>query len=491
MDRNVAVIGSGIGGLSAALDLQTKGFQVDLYEKNAFTGGKAGCEKGGGFTFDTGPSLLTMPFVFEDLLKKAGIEARDVMPVRKLDIICKYFFSDGTVLNAFSDQERIIEEFREKTSDSPEDIRRFFNYCRRMYEDAKDLFLFNSLEDIPEFFRENPLKGIAIISGLDIFRTLHGSHRRFFKDSNTVQLFDRYATYSGSDPYLIPATLNIIPHVEYGIGAYVPEKGIRAIPRVLAETATAKGVRIFTGQKVDSVIVGNKDIRGIRSCGREVPYSKVVSNADVSYTYKYLLDDRVTKMARRYDKLEPSSSAIVFYWGIKGIFSELEINNIFFSSDYRKEFREIFLERSCPEEPTVYVNITSKYCPEDAPEGHENWFVLVNVPYDTGQDWEREALRIKARVLDILERRLKKDITGNIIYERIMTPCDIYEKTLSNKGSIYGISSNSKFAAFFRQPNRSVDYKGLYFAGGSAHPGGGMPLVALSGMIASELIARN
>jgi phytoene dehydrogenase-like protein len=216
----------------------------------------------------------------------------------------------------------------------------------------------------------------------------------------------------------------------------------------------------------------------------------VVTNADVASTYTDLLGDPDAPYAKRYRRLEPSSSALVFYWGIRGAFPELGVNNIFFSKDYPAEFNCIFKELRCPDDPTVYVNITSKTTPGDAPPGCENWFVLVNAPRNEGQDWAGEVQRMRKRVLEILEGRLGRRVGDLVEAEDVMTPQDIEEKTGSRKGSLYGISSNSKLSAFLRHPNRSRRYPGLYFCGGSAHPGGGMPLALLSGSIAAGLVKR-
>lgn len=491
MSKSVAVIGSGLGGLSAAIDLRSRGFSVDLYEKNAYTGGKAGSLNVKGFTFDTGPSILTMPFVLEKIMKKAGYDLEERLPLIRLEKICKYFFTDGTELNAFSDTGKFVDELDSKTSDKRQDIEKFLSYCAAMYSNAKDLFLFNSLEALPETFRSRPWDLFKVILSLDIFRTLHASHKKFFKDPNTIQLFDRYATYSGSDPYKLPATLNIIPHVEYGLGVFVPRGGIRAIPAVLTDAVHKMGVAIYTEREVKKILLRGKTVTGIETRDGKREYDAVVSNCDVNTTYKELLSDKSSKRSVRYGKMEPSSSAIVFYWGIKGLHGQLEANNIIFSSDYSGEFRQIFNERKIPEDPTIYINITSKYCPMDAPEMSENWFVLVNVPYDKGQDWKNGTLKVKERVLRSIEKRIGSDISGKIVSEDVLTPPDISRNTLSNKGSIYGISSNSKMAAFYRQPNRSDIYKGLYFCGGSAHPGGGMPLVMLSGIITADLVEKH
>jgi len=217
----------------------------------------------------------------------------------------------------------------------------------------------------------------------------------------------------------------------------------------------------------------------------------VVSNADVLRTYEDLLEDPQARLARRYQALEPSSSGLVFFWGMKDSFPELGVNNIFFSGDYPREFHELFAERICPTDPTVYVNITSKVTPEDAPAGCENWFILINAPCNVGQDWQAEAAASRGRALSRLQRALGRSVEGVIATEEVMTPQDIEKNTGSRLGSLYGISSNTSMAAFLRHPNRSRRYRGLYFCGGSVHPGGGMPLAILSGKIASDLIQRH
>jgi len=196
------------------------------------------------------------------------------------------------------------------------------------------------------------------------------------------------------------------------------------------------------------------------------------------------------RLARRYERLEPSTSGLVFLWGVRSAFPELAVSNVFFSGDYHAEFQDIFRRRRCPTDPTVFVNITSKISPGDAPPGRENWFVLVNAPADEGQDWSGEISRVRAAVLRRLRSALGRDVEALIETEAVRTPQDIERDTSSTRGSLYGISSNSRASAFLRHPNRHPRIGGLYFCGGSAHPGGGMPLVTLSGMIASDLLLR-
>jgi phytoene dehydrogenase-like protein len=267
--------------------------------------------------------------------------------------------------------------------------------------------------------------------------------------------------------------------------------GIYAIPAALGRLAAKLGVKLVLDTRVERILHSKRRILGIQAGGESLAYDIVVSNADVLRTYEDLLEDPGARLALRYKALEPSSSGLVFFWGMKDGNPELGVNNIFFSADYPREFRELFVERVCPVDPTVYVNVTSKVTPVDAPQQGENWFVLINAPCDVGQDWPAEVDASRQRILSRVRRALGRDVAGSITAEEVMTPRDIQNNTGSRLGSLYGISSNTSMAAFLRHPNRSRRYRGLYFCGGSVHPGGGMPLAVLSGKIASDLIRRH
>ncbi|UCC92378.1 MAG: FAD-dependent oxidoreductase, partial [Thermoplasmata archaeon] len=312
----------------------------------------------------------------------------------------------------------------------------------------------------------------------------------FFKDPKMVQLFDRYATYNGSNPYRMPATFNLIQHVEYGLGAYTVEGGIRSIPRALERLAREEGAEFHYGTEVERILLDGKRVGGVETGDGRVEHDAVVSNADVVHTYGRLLGDTTSRPARRYGRLEPSSSALVFYWGIRETFDQLDIHNILFSPDYAEEFRDLFQRKRCPAEPTVYIHIMSKHVPSDAPPGNEAWFTMINAPHVAGQDWEGELERTRRAVVDRIESALGVDLEPLIACEEILTPPEIERRTTSNRGALYGISSNTRMSAFVRQRNRSKHYRGLFFAGGSAHPGGGMPLAVLSGKLASELVLK-
>lgn len=488
MKKKICVIGAGLGGLSAAIRLANKGFEIDLYEQNSLTGGKASELRVDGFRFDTGPSLLTMPFVIEELFHDSSENIDEYIKLLPLNIICKYFYPDKTVINAYADANKFGKEIEEKTDDTSEALKLYLKYCENIYTLTKDLFLYNSPSKLSTYLNTSAFRALINLKKIDPFRTMHKANSKYFKDPKLVQLFDRYATYNGSDPYKSPATLNIIPHVEYNLGSYFPVGGIFSITKALTSLAEKKGVNISSNKKVNNIVVENKSVTGIKIDNTFYKYDAVISNVDVNYTFNNLINSKSNKESRRYLKLQPSFSGLVFYWGIKKEFPELETHNILFSSDYKREFDYLFNDKVIFEDPTIYIYISSKLNKNDAPAGKENWFVMINAPYIHDQDWEEVVKSARNNVINKINKSFNTNIEEFIETEKIMTPVDIQNKTGSYLGSIYGISSNDKFSAFMRQSNKSKTINNLYFCGGSAHPGGGIPLVILSGKIAAEII---
>ena len=484
----ISVIGAGLGGLSAAIRLSSAGYKVNVYEKNSFPGGKAGSLSSEGFRFDTGPTLLTMPFVLEDLFESAGVKIENYLSIIRPEINCRYYYHDGTVLNAYSDTDRLALEIENKTSDSRDSLNRYLNYCGKIYDLAGELFLFKSPTRIWTYFNLKAFGTLLRLNQIDPFRTMDAAVRSFFKDEKLIELFDRYATYNGSNPFEAPATLNIIPHVELSLGGYIAEGGMHSVTESLYRIAREKGVKFYFNSEVSEILICDDKVSGIKTEKKIFKSDAVISNADVAWTYSNLISDNSVINMQDKRKKTPSMSGIVFYWGIKGIHEELDLHNILFSYNYKKEFEQIFSEHICPDDPTVYIHISSKINKQDAPDGCENWFVMVNAPYVNGQNWEKEIRRVRIKVKEKIKNRLNIDLNGKIITENIMSPVDIERTTYSTSGSIYGYSSNSRYSAFFRHPNYSSKIKGLYFCGGSVHPGGGVPLVLLSGKIASELL---
>ncbi|MDO3625518.1 1-hydroxycarotenoid 3,4-desaturase CrtD [Mucilaginibacter sp. BT774] len=485
--KKALIIGAGIAGIAAAIRLAVKGYAVEVFEANDYPGGKLAEIKQDAFRFDAGPSLLTMPQYVDELFQLAGKDPSRFFSYQKLDIICKYFYEDGSRMIAYADKEQFVNEVDKHTGEGKA-MRWFINNSGKIYELTDHLFLQRSLDRLKTFFTRKALKSLLRFGQIDTFRTMHQANSRFFADQRLQQYADRYATYNGSNPYQAPATLNVIPHLEQHFGAYLPKGGMYKIVSCLVELAESLGVKFHYRSKVDEIILKDKKAIGIGVNGEVINGDLVVSNMDVWFTYYKLLNQYPEYQPKKILEQERSSSALIFYWGIKKQFGELDLHNIFFTSDYQAEFDHIWQKQTVYHDPTVYVNISSKLKTDDAPVSCENWFVMINVPANKGQDWNKLIQEARGNILRKLSRVLETDITELIVCESILDPRSIEARTLSYQGSIYGTSSNSRYAAFLRHANRSQKIKNLYFCGGSVHPGGGIPLCLLSAKIVSEMI---
>ena len=283
--------------------------------------------------------------------------------------------------------------------------------------------------------------------------------------------------------------MSMIPHLEHGIGAYMPKEGMHQITRALGELMKKCGIKVHLNALVDQIVVENNRAIGVEVKGVRFNSDVVVSNVDAYFTYHQLL--KGLPFPKKVLNQERSSSAIIFYWGMGKTFPELDVHNLFFSNDYQKEFSGLFDTHELAEDLTVYVNITSKVVTTDAPQGKENWFVMVNAPRWDGEDEASEIEKTKLKILNKLSRCLKMDVAPFIECEEVLTPALIQARTGSFAGSLYGTASNNVFSAFLRHPNFHSNISGLYFVGGSVHPGGGIPLCLNSARIAAQCIMQD
>jgi phytoene desaturase len=485
MKKKALVIGSGIAGLASAIRLAAKGYNVAIYEANSYPGGKLTTVQLEQYRFDAGPSLFTLPNLVEELFQITHKNPADYFDYQQLETACHYFFEDGTFLKFYADKTKLLHEVELKLGVDSTPLKKHFDRSELIYNATSKTFLEQSLHKTSSYLSKDILNTIAHIPWLNIFTTMHQANEKALNHPKLVQIFDRYATYNGSNPYAAPGILTIIPHLEHGIGTFFPTKGMHSITTALVQLAQELGVAFHFNQRVDEIIVENKEVIGIRIGETQVLADVVVCNSDVKPAYQFLLP--TTKAPKKTMQQEPSSSAMIFYWGIKKEFPQLDVHNIFFSDDYKKEFNTIFNDLTVDTDPTVYVHIASKIVKEDAPKNSEAWFVMVNVPSNQGQDWNELRGAIRQRIIDKLNRLLNEDMESLIEVEDYLDPIRIEKRTSSFKGALYGASSNDRMAAFFRHPNVSKT-KGLYFAGGSVHPGGGIPLCLLSAKIACNLI---
>jgi phytoene desaturase len=483
------IVGSGIGGIALAIRMTCLGQKVCVFEANNYPGGKLSQIEINGYRFDAGPSLFTLPKLVDELFILAGKNPRDYFNYERLPEICKYFWADGTRLTTHANTNQTAKEMAVTLGEQEENILQFLKGLQDKYEIISELFLENSLQDVKTWTSSKAFKGYLNIPNLGLFSTMHAYHARKFKHPKTIQLFDRYATYNGSNPFQTPATLSVIPHLEYNIGAFLPVGGMISITNSLYKLAQELGVEFKMNEKVEEIITEGKRAIGIKTGKGQYSFDHVASNMDIRPSYKTLLP--AIKSPLKLLNQERSSSGIIFYWGINRAFKELGVHNIFFSDQYQEEFNCIFKEKTLHDDPTIYLNISSKVESKDAPEGCENWFILINVPANDGQDWDDLVQKTRKNVLKKLKKCLGIDVSPHIVAEEVLEPRSIESKTSSSGGALYGNASNNKFAAFLRHPNYRTAIKNLYWVGGSVHPGGGIPLCLSSAKIAAKQFQEN
>jgi 1-hydroxycarotenoid 3,4-desaturase len=486
--RNAVVIGAGVGGLAAALQLRRAGMAVTLLERGERVGGKLREIEVAGRRLPGGPSVLTMRHVFEELFEGRLHEYVELVPVEPL---CRHFWPDGAQLDLFIDAERTAREI-ERLSGAA-DSRGYLALRRRaarVYEAVRGPFM------------ERPLswtelaspRGILAMTRIDGMRSLWKALEEHFRDPRLRQLFGRYATYNGSSPLHAPATLQVILHVENAFGIFAARGGIYRLAEALLQRARDAGVEVRTGAEVEEVLVERERARGVRLRGETLRADVVVANCDVAQLYEQLLPavKAAPKLAAKYRQSQLSSSAYVLLGACKRAPLDLLHHDVFFSRDYPREFGDLIDRRAPPDEPTVYL------CADDRPplgappdDGTERFFLLTNAPPldERGGrvDWEAEAARCRARIVAALARF---GWPLETVAEQALTPPAFAARFPASRGALYGLSSNSAMAAFKRPPNKVAGVAGLYCVGGTVHPGAGLPMVALSAKMAAELAVK-
>ncbi len=481
--KTCAVIGSGIAGIASAIRIASMGLKVDVFEANDYPGGKLREKEINGYRFDMGPSVFTMPHLIDELFTLCGKNPRDYFSYTRLPTSFNYVFEDGTRINAYGDADLLAKEIAKKTKDSEESFRKYLKDISQKYEITKEVFIENSLHVLGNYFTSRVAKGLLNFHKIGAFESMDGANKRFFKDANLVQLFNHYAFYVGSNPMVAPATLNMIQHLVIDKGTFIPDKGMYSIVKALVKLAEEIGVTFHYNTVVNEIIVKEGTATGIR-IGKEklLTYDRIVNNMDVYHAYHKLLPNE--KKPDRILSQTKSSSILGFYWGVKGEHKQLGVHNMLFANDEHAEYHSIFEEGTICDDPSVYISVTSKHVEGDAPKGCENWFVVIISPHDKGQSWDELVAKTKTNVLAKINRML--NITPAIEYELVLTPTMIKDQYSSAFGAVFGNSSNSKFAAFLRHSNRSK-ISGLYFVGGSVHPGAGIPMCLNSAKIMAKM----
>jgi phytoene desaturase len=468
--------------------LASDGNSVTVVEKNSRPGGKMGEIRRNGFRFDTGPSLFTLPQLVDELLQYKPTHEASTLKYQKLKTICRYFYDDGTCINAYANPHEFAKEIEIQTGEPAQNIVSYLDHNKALYNASANLFIFNPLNKLLNAAHQLKASTLKPLLGINPLRTMHGENKQKFRSSHIIQLFDRYATYNGSSPYLASSMLNVISHLEHNTGAYYPQKGMYDIAETIYKKALGMGVNFEFDTKVTGLNFTSGKITGITTPNKTIAANYVISDVDVNTFYRTIAED--IKTPRQVKKPDLSSSALIFYWGMNRVFPELEVHNILFSKQYQQEFESLFRHHKLFNDPTVYLFISSKIVKADAPRGNENWFVMINVPPINNENQDILKHQARKTVINKIKQILKIDPEPHILFEEVATPQTIQDYTGSYKGALYGNNSNALWSAFLRHQNRSRQHKNLFFTGGSVHPGGGIPLCLASAEIIEKQMSE-
>lgn len=495
----VGVIGGGLGGLAAACTLAARGYSVVLLEKNSWLGGKAAVAHERGYRFDMGPTILTLPSVLRRIFKEAQRPLEDYLELIPLNPQWRSFFSDGSTLDLDADLQRMLQTLSQYSPASVDGYIRFMKLAQRLHAISKRFYFYKPIGSVWDMF--NPAEAFQPSIMADLWQmrfhsTVAGTVRKHIPDARVAQMLDHFTQYVGSAPDQSPAVLCGIADMQTDEGVWYPKGGIRAVPEALTRLAQELGVTMHTGVTVQKlalnpsqrVVAMETDTLG------SIPVSSVVTNMDSVRTHQELLVNTPAE-ARFLNRraYEPACSGVVWYLGLRKRYDHLLHHNFVFSADPEAEFHTIYRKGEPAPDPTCYLAAPAVTEPAVAPPGGEALYVLVHTPYlRSHHDWKQMLPAYRRVVLNKLKTTGRMpDIEERIEVERHLTPQDIHERYHVLHGAIYGLASHGRLRGGFKPSNRSPDVEGLYLAGGSAHPGPGMPMVLMSGWIAADTLDRD
>jgi diapolycopene oxygenase len=435
-ERGVVVIGGGLGGLAAACTLAARGHRVTLCERNDWLGGKAAVLEEGGFRFDMGPTILTIPGVLERIFAEAGLRLEDRVELVRLDPQWRSFFDDGSTLDLVEDVSDMSESLDRHAPgvEAGAGYRRFMDLARRLHKLSDDYFFWRSVGGLKDMF--DPRRTVAIsvlkeVLGMRPGHSVAGTVRAFVRDPRAAQMLDHFTQYVGSAPDASPAVLCGIAHMQSRDGVWYPVGGTAAVPRALARLAGELGVEILEGASVERIVVERGRVRGVSlEGGRSLAADAVVCNADSVRAHRELLDDRIGRRFLGRRRYEPACSGVVLYLGLSRRYEHLLHHNFVFSADPHEEFESIYRRGEPAEDLTAYLCAPARTEPGVAPEGGEALYVLVHAPYLRGHhDWSQMLPAYRDRIIAKLRRTAGlEDLEERIVVERALTPQDIHDR---------------------------------------------------------------
>lgn len=479
------IIGAGIGGLSASIELAAKGFQVTVVEATSVAGGKAGTIVHEGIEADTGPSVLTLPDVFRRLFTSAGRNFDEEITLIQANPGFRYIYPDNTVLDVFHEIEDTLDSVQATLgTDARSELSHFLKYSKKIWDASADTFVFGNAPSLGEIMKLG-FQVLKKLPAIDATRTMASAIRQKIRTPHLRDLLLRYATYNGSSPFSAPATLNCIAHVELAMGGYGIQGGIYTLVRTLTDIAVDLGVQFIYNAPVDEILVTGNKVHGIRlRSGKQLSADTIVANAEPRLVFEHLLPPEYRS------QLAPLPASTSGWTAILRSSANLKRgpHTVVFPSNYEEEFRDLFDRKQTPQEPTLYL------CDQALTHARKGWdtavpvFLMVNTPdihSNATANWRALETRAhqKLAALQLIETK------ASVIWRR--SPDELATAFPGSYGALYGAASNSMWSAFRRPKNQIRHPRGLYLASGAAHPGGGLPLCVASGQAASRAIIHD
>jgi diapolycopene oxygenase len=487
--KRVIVIGAGLGGISAAISLAQRGYRVEIHEKNEKIGGKLNVLRLDGYSFDLGPSILTLPHLFQRLFERSNRKMEDYFRIVPVRPHWRCFFEDGKCIDLDPDPAKMAAA-AEKAGEEPKNVEDFLAYSGRLYDLIDSGYFQKGLETTADFAR---FYGKWKFLQFDLFRNMHGGVSKYLKTPHMRDIFDYFIKYVGSSAYRAPAFMNCLPTIQFRHDLWYVEGGLYNIALGLRRLLEEIGVAVYCNSAVAAIRTEAGRATGIETAdGTFHPADIVVSNMEVVPACRDLLKLDPALMAKMEKRLEPACSGLIIDIGLKTTYPQLAHHNFFFSRDQKSHFRSVFRDYELPGDPTIYLVAASKTDHTVAPAGCDCLKILPHIPHIrpdkplSREDYSKH----KEQVYDKLERMGLRNLRQNIVVEHMWTPLNIQQQYNSNRGSIYGVVTD-RFKNFgFKAPAQSSVYPNVFFVGGSVNPGGGMPMVVLCGQVVSEKIAR-
>ena len=492
MSEKIIVIGGGLGGLSAAISLAADGHRVSLLEKNEHFGGKLNVHKEDGFEFDMGPSIFSLTKYFDSLFERCGKNRNDYFELESISPYWRNFFEDYSTIDLYMDDDSMKKELDKVSPKAYDEYLKFLKYARQNHDLISTGYFEKGLDTNWEMIKHYGFWNLMV--KLDSKQTMDKANRKNFSDKKMIDIFNFFIKYVGSSAVNAPAFFNMMPIIHVDHDLFYVKGGMFNLSKALQKLASEMGVELVNHCPIEEIIKEGKTVTAVRSAqGKVYKADRIVSNMEVIPTYKYLLNEDPKWVQKLEKKFEPTCSGLVLHLGTNKKFPKLAHHNFFYSENQSKHFATVFDKKEIPQDPTLYVVAPTRTDPSKAPEGKDNIKILPHIPYlADGKNFTQEDYeKLKDRIIDKVERIACPGLRESIEVVHMWTPYDIESNYRSNRGSIYGVVSDRSTNFGFKFPKKSTQYSNLYFVGGSVNPGGGMPMVVLSGQKAADRIKED